>query len=211
VCREITQSRNPGAKRSIWDSIRPVMSTIDPRGTWQYAQAVCLPCGARDASNRLCCARRTYGVSGHLPFATASSPAAISSAHPPRWSVPARRHALAFHGIGEFKASSGHDAAAERCQVSGQGVGQFLRTSFRHRPSSRMPEHSQQEPGCCSGSTVERHVGMSGNARKQTPSVGRFEMPVNESLRRLNGFHSEAHQSPRMTRQMRRWRENFGD
>jgi len=52
---------------------------------------------------------------------------------------------------------------------------------------------------------------MSGNAGKQPASMGPFEMPVNEFLRRLNGFHSEAHQNPWMTWQMRRRRENFGD
>src|SRR5438094_8624606 len=103
---EVTESGKAGRKPFILELDTSLMSTFEPRGTWQYAQAVCLPCGARDASNRLCCARRTYGLSGHLPFATASSPAAISSAEPPRWSVPARRHALTFHGLGEFKAQS---------------------------------------------------------------------------------------------------------
>jgi hypothetical protein len=33
--RAITRSPKPGAKRSIWFSIREVMSTVEPVGTWQ--------------------------------------------------------------------------------------------------------------------------------------------------------------------------------
>ena len=44
---------SPGANRSIWPRIGRVMSTVEPFGTWQYAQTVCLPAGARVGSNRL--------------------------------------------------------------------------------------------------------------------------------------------------------------
>ena len=53
------QSRNPGAKRSIWLSMRAVMSAVDPLGTWQYAQSVCLPAGARDGSQTVGCTSST--------------------------------------------------------------------------------------------------------------------------------------------------------
>jgi hypothetical protein len=47
------QSRKPGANRSIWLSMIATKSCRDPFGTRQYAQAVCLPRGARVLSNRL--------------------------------------------------------------------------------------------------------------------------------------------------------------
>ena len=64
------RSRNPGAKRSTCASMRSVMSSAEPFGTWQYAQPVCRPAGARVASNRLGCATRTNG----LPRAAAPRP-----------------------------------------------------------------------------------------------------------------------------------------
>ena len=73
------QSRNPGAKRSTWLSIRSVMSSAEPFGTWQYAHAVCLPSGARLGSKRLGCARRTYGRSLTAPRHGSRSDAEISS------------------------------------------------------------------------------------------------------------------------------------
>jgi len=42
---------NPLAKRSTCASIRSTMSALLAWGTWQYPQAVCLPAGARAASN----------------------------------------------------------------------------------------------------------------------------------------------------------------
>ena len=39
---------------------------FDPLGTWQYAQAMCFPSGARVGSNRLGCASNTNGRSGVL-------------------------------------------------------------------------------------------------------------------------------------------------
>ena len=39
------RSRKPGANRSTCASIRPVMSTGEPDGTWQYAHRVCWPAG----------------------------------------------------------------------------------------------------------------------------------------------------------------------
>ena len=47
VRRARMRSRKPGAKRSIWRSIASVASSVDPWGTWQYAQPVCFPSGAR--------------------------------------------------------------------------------------------------------------------------------------------------------------------
>jgi len=35
VARAITRSAKPGAKRSICASIAPVMSSVEPGGTWQ--------------------------------------------------------------------------------------------------------------------------------------------------------------------------------
>ena len=43
------------------------MSTVEPFGTWQYAQAVCCPAGARVGSKRLCWASSTYGRSAISP------------------------------------------------------------------------------------------------------------------------------------------------
>ena len=37
----------------------PVMSAVEPFGTWQYAQSVCLPAGARVGSNIVGCTSRT--------------------------------------------------------------------------------------------------------------------------------------------------------
>ena len=102
--RARTRSRKPGAKRSSWASMRSVMSTVAPFGTWQYTHAVCLPLGARDGSNRLCWPTSMNGLAGIRPRATASSQAAISSRVPPRWTVPARRHSGARQGIGPSSA-----------------------------------------------------------------------------------------------------------
>ena len=40
------------------------MSTSEPAGTWQYAQAVVLPAGAREGSHGAYWTNRTYGRSG---------------------------------------------------------------------------------------------------------------------------------------------------
>src|ERR1019366_6148255 len=61
VWRATMRARKPGAKRSTWDSMRSVMSAVEACGTWQYAQAVCWPAGARVESNRLGCATSTNG------------------------------------------------------------------------------------------------------------------------------------------------------
>jgi hypothetical protein len=84
--------------------MRSVMSSVDPFGTWQYAQSVCFPVGARDGSKRLCCATRTNGRSGCRPRHTADSDAEMSSNEPPRWTVPARKHSAARHGTGPSSA-----------------------------------------------------------------------------------------------------------
>lgn len=57
--RARTRLRKPGAKRSICTSMASVISTVEPCGTWQYAQAICFPGGARVGSNNVGCARRT--------------------------------------------------------------------------------------------------------------------------------------------------------
>ena len=46
------------------------MSTSEPAGTWQYAQAVVLPSGARVGSHGAYWTNRTYGRSGWRPAAT---------------------------------------------------------------------------------------------------------------------------------------------
>ena len=73
VDRARIRSRNPGANRSTCASIRSVMSTSDPAGTWQYAHAVVLPAGARDVSHGAYWTNRTYGRSGCRPAATSAS------------------------------------------------------------------------------------------------------------------------------------------
>ncbi len=54
TCFATIRSRNPGANRSTCASMRSVMSSSEPWGTWQYAQAVCFPSGARVGSNGVC-------------------------------------------------------------------------------------------------------------------------------------------------------------
>ena len=82
------------------------MSTLEPFGTWQYAQAVCRPAGARVGSKRLCWASSTYGRSAISPRHGAASDAAISSSVAPRWTVAARAHSSARQGIGPSSAQS---------------------------------------------------------------------------------------------------------
>ena len=106
VARARIRSRNPGAKRSTWASMRSVMSTVDPAGTWQYAHATALPSGARLGSHGAYCTNSTYGRSGCRPAATSASEAATSSIVPPRWSVAARRDPSAAHGTGPSSAQS---------------------------------------------------------------------------------------------------------
>ena len=100
------RSRNPGAKRSIWPRILSVASTVEPFGTWQYAQTVCRPAGARVGSNRLVWVSSTNGRSGTRPAATSASPRAISSSVPPRWTVAASSNSGACHGMGPSIARS---------------------------------------------------------------------------------------------------------
>src|SRR6185312_17271492 len=100
------QERKPGAKRSTCLSILSDTSRDEPFGTWQYAQAMCFPAGARVGSNKVGWASKTNGWSAISPFHGARSDAAISSKVPPRCTVPARAQASAFHGIGVFKAQS---------------------------------------------------------------------------------------------------------
>ena len=73
---------------------------------WQYAQAVCLPAGARLGSNSVCWTNRTNGRSGCRPAATSASEATISANVPPRWTVAARAVSGAVHGIGPSRAQS---------------------------------------------------------------------------------------------------------
>ena len=82
VCRARMRSRKPGAKRSIWASIRSVMSTREPLGTWQYAQPVCFPWGARVGSAVVACTNRTYGRSACPPEVAARSLATTSALVP---------------------------------------------------------------------------------------------------------------------------------
>ena len=56
------QVAKAGANRSTCASMASVMSNVDPFGTWQYAQAVCRPAGARVGSKRLGCASSTKGA-----------------------------------------------------------------------------------------------------------------------------------------------------
>ncbi len=101
--RDNTRDRSPArTARSArrWRRCGPPCSRS---GTWQYAQTVCLPAGARVGSKRLCCASSTNGRAGNPPPATSRSPAATSSRLPPRCTVPARRHASASPGDGSVQ------------------------------------------------------------------------------------------------------------
>ena len=86
--------------------MRWVMSTVDPFGTWQYAQAVSTPLGARLGSNSDCWASRMNGRSGWRPLATSSSAAATSAIVPPTCTVAARATSGFDHGIGPSSAQS---------------------------------------------------------------------------------------------------------
>ena len=104
--RASTRSRKPGAKRSIWASIRADMSTVDPDGTWQYPHSTCPPAGARPGSATPGWATRQYGRSGCRPAATSASLAATSASVPPRCTVTVSRQAGAAHGTGPARAQS---------------------------------------------------------------------------------------------------------
>src|SRR5439155_43814 len=106
ACRPRISSRKPGAKRSTCASIRSVMSSDEPFGTWQYAQAACLPSGTRDGSKRLVCASSTKGLPTGRPLQAPHSEAEISSNDPPRCTVPARAHSAARQGTGPSNAQS---------------------------------------------------------------------------------------------------------
>ena len=100
------RSRKPGANRSTCASIRPDASAGLPDGTWQYAHRVCWPAGARVGSATPGWTTRQYGRSGRRPAFTSASLRATSASVPPRWTVPASRHAAAVHGTGPLSAQS---------------------------------------------------------------------------------------------------------
>ena len=106
VARARIRSRNPGAKRSTWASIRSVMSTVDPRARGSTpTRPPCRPARG-SGSHGAYCTSSTYGRSGCRPAATSASDAATSSIVPPRWSVAARRDPSAAHGTGPSSAQS---------------------------------------------------------------------------------------------------------
>src|SRR5262245_27530028 len=82
------------------------MSTVEPFGTWQYAQQVWFPGGTRELSNKDGWTRMMYGFSGCLPALTSSSDVAIASNVPPRCTVAARLHCMSFHGTADERAQS---------------------------------------------------------------------------------------------------------
>ncbi len=87
-------------------SMRSVMSTSDPLGTWQYAHRVCQPSGARLGSATQGWATRQNGCSGYRPATTSASARATSSKVPPTCSVTARRQTSALQGTGPLSAQS---------------------------------------------------------------------------------------------------------
>ena len=104
--RAAITSRNPGANRSIWASMRATMSMSDPLGTWQYAHAVWRPAGARDESNSNGWTTSTNGRSLGVPFHADASEATISSRVPLTWTVAACATIGSRHGIGAASAQS---------------------------------------------------------------------------------------------------------
>ena len=83
------------------------MSTVEPFGTWQYAQAVCLPLGRARRVEEALLGEEHVRPLGDRRLATAPrSDAAISSSVPPRWTVAARAHSAARQGIGPSSAQS---------------------------------------------------------------------------------------------------------
>src|SRR5215469_1239351 len=86
--------------------MRSAMSVPPRLGTWQQAQAVWKPAGARDGSKSLGCDRRTKGRSECSFLQELRSERVISARVPPRWTVPARAHWGALQGIGARSAQS---------------------------------------------------------------------------------------------------------
>ena len=69
-----------------------------------YAQAVCLPSGARDGSCSDCWPQSMNGRSGSPPIPAVAC--STSSSAPPTWTVPAAAASGALHGIGPESAQS---------------------------------------------------------------------------------------------------------
>lgn len=80
-----------------------VMSTVEPAGTWQYAQKVCPPLVGSAAYGWTA---STYGRGECRPALVSASLSAISSSVPPRCTVPASATAGSRHGTGPSRAQS---------------------------------------------------------------------------------------------------------
>ena len=62
VTRKLRDALSDDCELVASDLNRPMLdaaSTVEAFGTWQYAQAVCRPAGARVASKTVCCTRMT--------------------------------------------------------------------------------------------------------------------------------------------------------
>src|SRR5215468_256503 len=165
------RSRKPGAKRSTCVSIRSVMSTAEPFGTWLYAQAVCRPSGdlverGPEVDRRRASAllgppgdrpvERPVELEHARPVAVPLQPSAIPSGE----AVAGEREKAARRQVKEHRTRlaqlgerldlpSGFDLAAERAEVRGERIGDPLRSASRERPAERMREQSQRETERC--------------------------------------------------------------
>ena len=82
------------------------MSRVEPCGTWQYAQSVCCPAGARVGVEEALLRHQDEGPLGVVAAQAPDSLAAISSSVGPRCTVPACAHAAAVQGTGPSRARS---------------------------------------------------------------------------------------------------------
>ena len=82
------------------------MSTVEPLGTWQYAQTTCLPAGGARCIEETLLGEQDERPLGIRPAHASPSEAAISSMVPPTCTVAARRHRLSRQGMGPSRARS---------------------------------------------------------------------------------------------------------
>ena len=153
-CRARIRSRKPGAKRSIWRSMR--LGQVGGRAVRHVAVGPggVLASGARVASNRLGWASSTKGRRLVSPSAGARSEAAISSSVPPRWTVPARAHAGAAQGSARERPVELEDARAR----SGSARAPSGSASGRRSPASRRNCRGSRRRGRCAPSSSRERL-----------------------------------------------------
>src|SRR5690348_2672874 len=87
---------------------------------------------------------------------------------------------------------AGKNTPAEALQVSGQRIGDLLRTASRNRPPARMAERSEKKAKSGCQRRMKGHIGMPGDSAKQSSSTGPPELTASECCRRLDCLKSES-------------------